>query len=152
MTGESWIIYWNEYVSNTYLYGSEVLFHARDDIELKNQLMPPGTIIKRWYSKTSFQLMKVEPTLPMIDGEGKYRISVDLSSDIPEGYLIKLVFYDRYDVEVETQIVREKSAEFQCPLRTSSYEVQLINAGGKVLHFHSLVITEIFDDEAETIQ
>ena len=46
MTGEQWTIYWNEYSSDTYLYGSEITYHKKDDVEFRNELMPPGTLIK----------------------------------------------------------------------------------------------------------
>ena len=57
MTGESWNIHWNEYTKDTYLYGSELVFHAKDDVEFKNELMPPGTVIKSWFSRVNYQLM-----------------------------------------------------------------------------------------------
>ena len=46
MTGEKWTVYWNEYSANTYLYGSRVLYHARDDVEFQNILMPPVTWVR----------------------------------------------------------------------------------------------------------
>lgn len=61
--GEKWTIYWNEYSSNTYLYGSEISYHAKDDVEFSNELMPPGTVIKQWYSRTYYQLQRIEPAL-----------------------------------------------------------------------------------------
>lgn len=147
MTGESWKIYWNEYSKETYLYGSEVSFHAKDDIEFRNELMPPGTVIKRWFSKVNYQIMRIEPTLPMIDGEGRYHISLDAFVKPEDGLLLKIIFYDRYDVEAGNQIVRDGEADFQCPLKTFSYEVQLINAGATQFHFHSIIMTEITDGE-----
>ena len=147
MTGETWKIYWNEYAKDTYLYGSEVAFHAKDDVEFKNELMPPGTVIKRWFSKVNYQLMRIEPALPMIDGEGRYHISLDVSVEPADGLLLKLIFYDRYDSEAGSRIIRDGEADFQCPLKTFSYEVQLINAGAVQFHFHSIVITEITDGE-----
>ena len=33
-----WTIYWNEYSSDTYLYGSEINYHEIDDIEFKNKI------------------------------------------------------------------------------------------------------------------
>lgn len=147
MTGESWKIYWNEYVKEVYLYGSEVTFHARDDIEFKNEMMPPGTVIKRWFSKVNYQYMRIEPALPMIDGEGMYHICLDTLGEPSGGLLLKLIFYDRYDAEAGRQIIRDKEADFQCPLKTFSYEVQLINAGATQFHFHSILITEIIDGE-----
>ena len=62
MTGEKWTIYWNEYSSDTYLYGSEITYHKKDDVEFKNELMPSGTVIKQWYSKTNYQRQKIEPS------------------------------------------------------------------------------------------
>ena len=147
MVGESWKIYWNEYAKNTYIYGSEVLFHAKDDVEFKNRLMPPGTVIKRWFSKTNFQAMGIEPSLPMIDGEGRYHISLNATSIKPEGLILKLVYYDRYDTEAGSKIIRDGEGYFQCPLKSYSYEVQLINAGITDFHFHNITIKEIIDDE-----
>ena len=63
MLGEKWSIYWNEYASDTYLYGSEIEFHKKDDVEFINRLMPPGTVIKQWYSKTNFQMQHIELTI-----------------------------------------------------------------------------------------
>lgn len=166
MAGEAWKIYWNEYGKDVYIYGSEISFHARDNVEFKNELMPPGTVIKRWYSKTNYQAMRIEPSLPMIDGEGKYQICADISIDefsdgaetgekrtnkkaVPgsAGLILKLIFYDRYDVEAGSRIIRDGAGEFRCPLKTYSYELQLINAGVQRFHFHSITITEAADGE-----
>ena len=146
MVKQSWKIYWNEYASNSYLYGTELFFHAKNDIEFRNELMPPGTVIKRWFSKTNYQAMRIEPTLPMIDGEGHYHIRLDVSAEPPDGLILMLVFYDRYDKEAGIQIIRDSEADFQCPLKTFSYEVQLINSGATQFHFHSIEITEISDE------
>lgn len=148
MTGEGWIIYWNEYASDTYLYGSEITYHKKDNVEFKNKLMPPGTIIKQWYSKTNFQFQKIEPALPMIDGESAYRIKINIDTPGNQGCLVRLVFYDRYEVEAGSVTVREAMADFRCPLKTYSYRMQLINGGATELSFHSIIIQEI-DDEKE---
>ena len=125
------------------MYGTEICFHARDDIEFKNELMSPGTVIKRWFSKVNYQMARIEPALPMIDGEGRYHISLEASAEPADGLLLKLIFYDRYDSEAGFQIIRDGRDDFQCPLKTFSYEVQLISAGAT----HSIVITEITDGE-----
>ena len=49
MAGEAWKVYWNEYAKDTYLYGSEVYFHAKDDVEFRNELIQPGAVVKRWF-------------------------------------------------------------------------------------------------------
>ena len=147
ITGQSWKIYWNEYVNESYLYGAEIYFHAKDNVEFKNRLIQPGAVIKRWFSKVNYQAMRIEPALPMIDGEGQYHISLDASAEPADGLLLRLIFYDRYDAETGSRIIRDGRDDFQCPLKTFSYEVQLINAGVTRFHFHSITITEITDGE-----
>ncbi len=152
MLGEKWTIYWNEYTENTYLYGSRVTFHKKDNVEFCNQLMPPGTIINQWYSKTNFQMQKIEPTLPIIDGESEYQITVNIDAKDGGTFLVRLVYYDRYEMEAGSLTIRDKVTRFKCPLKTYSYRLQLINAGVSKLNFHSIVIQEVIDEPKETIE
>lgn len=149
MVLQSWNVYWNEFASNTYTYGSRIRFHAKDDVEFENELMPPGTVIKEWYSKTNFQRDKIEPALPIIDGEGKYQISSFVDCPEDENYLLRLVFYDRFENEVDSVSVWERTENFKCPLKTYSYRLQLINGGLTSFRFHSVVIREISDETDE---
>lgn len=149
MTGEKWTIYWNEYASDTYLYGSEIEFHQKDDVEYRNRLMPPGTVIKQWYSKTNFQMQRIEPALPIIDGESQYKIIINIETAEDENCLVRLVFYDRYEVEAGSLTLRDKETVFRCPLKTYSYRLQLINGGVTKFHFHSVVIQEVIDEAEE---
>lgn len=141
-----WTIYWNEYASDTYLYGSEVIFHKNGSVDFRNELMPPGTIIKQWYSKTNFQMQKIEPALPMIDGESRYRISFKIDMDEGDNCLARLVFYDRYENEAGSLTLRDWVTEFQCPLKTYSYRLQLVNGGVTHFRFRSVEIEEISDE------
>jgi accessory secretory protein Asp3 len=143
MSQEKWIIYWDEYASDTYLYGSQVDFIARDHVSFINSLMPSGTIIKEWFSKTNYQKQRIEPSLPMIDGEGRYRLTVNIDCPDDQNWLIRIVFFDRYDTEVDSMIIRDKETDFKCSLRTYSYSIQLINGGMDRFDFHSMVITEL---------
>ena len=152
MTGAKWVIYWNEYASDTYLYGSDVCFHSKDDVEFKNQLMPPGTIIKQWYSKTNYQAQRIEPSLPIIDGESTYRITVNIDTEETENCLVRLVFFDRYEMEAGSITFRDKVANFKCPLKTYSYRLQLINGGVNRFNFHSIVLQEIDNETDEKIE
>ncbi len=148
MAAERWKIYWDEYVSDTYLYGAEVHYAAKDHVQYRNEIMPPGAVIKQWYSKTNFQMQRIEPVLPIIDGESEYLLEVNIDTPTPEGCMIRLIFYDKYEMEAGTLIVREKQMRFRCPLKTYSYRMQLINGGMTEFCFHSIVIQEI-DDETE---
>ncbi len=149
MLGEKWTVYWNEYSSDTYLYGSEIEFHKKDDVEFRNLLMPPGTVIKQWYSKTNFQAQRIEPSLPIIDGEGEYKITINIDTPEGENCLARLVFYDRYEVEAGSLTLRDKETVFRCPLKTYSYRLQLINGGVTNFHFHSVVIQEVINESEE---
>ena len=149
MTGEKWTVYWNEYSSDTYLYGSEITYHGKDDVEFRNLLMPPGTVIKQWYSRTYYQMQRIEPALPMIDGESRYQLTVHGDCPENETWLLCLVFYDKYDVEAGTIAVRDEVSYFQCPLRTYSYKLQLMNGGMTQFRFHCIEIQEIEDETDE---
>lgn len=146
---QRWNIYWNEYVSDTYLYGSEITFHKKDDVEFLNHLMSPGTVLKQWYSKTNYQAQRIEPALPMIDGETNYQIIVNIDCIEGENWLMRLVFYDRYEMEAGAVAIRDRVTNFKCPLKTYSYRLQLINGGMTHFHFHSVVIREIEDETEE---
>lgn len=135
-----WRVYWNEYASASYLYGSKIHFNSKKDVEFENSLMPPGAIIKEWFSKVNYQIMRTEPSLPMIDGESNYHIKVNMEPF--DSFIIQMSFYDRYDNEAGTLIIRNPEQDFKCPLKTYSYRIQLINAGGTSLRFHSFEITE----------
>lgn len=152
MTGQKWTIYWNEYASDTYLYGSGIRMNGRDDVSFENRLMPPGTIIKTWYSKTNFQRQRIEPSLPIIDGESEYEITARI--DYPQGgrCILRLVFLDKYEEEAGIFLVREDHARFRCPLKTYSYRMELMNAGTSAFRFHSVTIQEVSDhDESRTV-
>lgn len=152
MIGEKWTVFWNEYASDTYMYGSRLIFHKKDDVEFQNLLMPPGTVIKQWYSKTNFQMQRIEPTLPIIDGEGEYQIILNIDTEENESCLGRLVFYDKYEVEVGNITLRDKVTNFRCPLKTYSYRLQLINGGVTKLHFHSIIIRELIDETDQEIE
>ena len=149
MIGEQWIIYWNEYVKNTYIYGAEIYFHQKNDVEFKNYLVPSGTIIHEWYSKTNYQMQRMEPLLPLIDGECSYSIKVNMECDENEECLIRMVYYNRYDSEVGSTIIRDGKGIFRCPLSTYSYRMQLISGGVTHFHFHNVIMKEIIDETVE---
>ncbi|MBR6147637.1 MAG: accessory Sec system protein Asp3 [Lachnospiraceae bacterium] len=144
--GEKWTVYWSDYMSDAYIYGSEVIFHSNDDVELKNNLMPAGSVIKSWYSKTNYQMQRIEPTLPIIDGEGEYELSVNMETDIDEGVLVRMIFFDRYQEEIGQMIFREETSIFKCPMATYSYCLQLIAGGSRYVRFHSAVIREVIHE------
>ncbi len=140
----TWNIYWNDYGFKSYLYGSKIVFNNKD-VSFSNELMSPGAVIKVWYSKVNFQGMKTEPTLPMVDGENSYNLSRDIDTN-GDNLIIRIVFFDRYENELENLIMREDSFDFKCPIKTYSYQIELINAGVANFVFHKLVLKEFSNE------
>ena len=143
MVHETYEIFWNEYSADTYLYGSEIEYKDKNNVIFKNMLMPPGSVIKEWYSKVNFQAKRIEPALPIIDGESSYKVDVDIDTPNSKGCIIRFVFYDKYEMEAGNFILKGNEASFRCPLKTYSYKMQLINGGMHEFTFHSIKITEV---------
>jgi accessory secretory protein Asp3 len=61
--------------------------------------------------------------------------------------MVRIVFYDRYEVEAGSIMVNRDEMDFKCPLKTYSYRIQLINGGVTSFHFHSMVIQEVRDEQ-----
>lgn len=139
----TWNIYWNDYGFESYLYGSKIVFENKD-VTFSNELMSPGTVIKAWYSKVNFQDKKTEPTLPMVDGDNSYNLKRDIDGD---NLIIRIVFFDRYENELESLIMREESFDFKCPIKTYSYQIELINGGKANFVFHKLVLKEFSNED-----
>ncbi len=137
----TWNIYWNDYAFESYLYGSKIEFENKDVI-FSNALMSPGSVIKTWYSKTNFQEKRMEPSLPMIDGENRYNLSRDIDCANKNDIIMRIVFFDRYENILDSLIIREDSANFNCPIKTYSYQIELINGGKCDFVFHKLVLKE----------
>ncbi len=145
-------------MSDSYGYGSEVEFNKDRSVRYSNRLMPPGTVVHSWYSKTNYQIHRVEPTLPLIDGESTYfiRLNIDYNSQDSEALMLRIIFYDRYDNETKSTIVRDNKAYFLPPITTYSYSIELINGGNADFTFKSLIIKEVskeeFDEDRERIE
>ncbi len=53
--------------------------------------------------------------------------------------MLRIIFFDRYDVQAQSIIVRDKKAFFKPSIRTYSYRIELINGGNADFTFKSLV-------------
>lgn len=138
-----WSIYWSEWAKETYLYGTKLQFLGRDQIRFENDLISPGAVIKTWHSATLYQRDRIEPTLPIIDGERKYRICLDADMDMRDGLLLKFIFYQKNGELEDSTIVRGTESIIQCPIRTYHYDVQLICSGSHRFTFHRFTIEEL---------
>lgn len=147
MVLHSWTITWGEYVSDCYTYGSVITFSGKDGVVFENAGMAPGTVMKEWYSKTDFAVDRREPALPLIDGEGSYRLYSDIDEVQGGNVLLRLVFYDRYNKEIDSISTWEVPISFRCPLPTYSYKIQLICGGAVKFRFRSLRLVEESGEE-----
>lgn len=149
MVGDTWIVRWREVLSNTYAAGSIIKTNKDNTVYYKNELMPPGTVIHTWYSKTHFQFQKIEPMLPLIDGEAAYSITMNMAStDGQEAKtILRVVFIDRYDNEFDSIILRDKFSMFKPPITTYSYRIELINSGLADFVFESLILREVSEGD-----
>ena len=135
MYGDTWQVRWKEFLSDSYVYGSKIEFNEDGSVSYKNRLMPPGT-------------------LPLIDGERAYSIAVniDYHNSESEALMLRIIFFDRYDVQAQSIIVRDKKAFFKPSIRTYSYRIELINGGNADFTFKSLVIKEVSEEEFDAEQ
>lgn len=94
MYGDTWQVRWKEFLSDSYVYGSKIEFNEDGSVSYKNRLMPPGTVIHTWYSMTNFQGNRIEPSLPLIDGERAYSIAVniDYHNSESEALMLRIIF------------------------------------------------------------
>lgn len=158
MANDTWVVRWKDQLSETYLYGSEVKFHEDGAVSFYNPMMPPGTVIHRWYSKTNYQRNRIEPSLPLIDGEKAYCVSLNIDEHDASkaSVLLRIVFYDRYDDFADSIIIREKRAYFKPSIKTYSYCMELVNGGNADFTFKSFTIEEVskkeFDEEQKRIE
>lgn len=148
MTEENtWIIRWTGYVKNSYLYGSEIHFEADGSVSFENGLIPPGTAIHTWYSETNYQTDRIEPELPLIDGERSYRITSEMESDVPEGLLLEILFFDKNGKNAGHRILRGSVLTVRPPISTYSYEIRLISGGAHRFTFHRFLMEELPEEE-----
>lgn len=146
---QSWNIFWNDFAQGTFLNGAQIEYKSKNEVVYENPLMPSGSVIKEWLSRTNYQKHKTEPALPLIDGEGKYQLLFQVDCEAGEQCLFRLVFFNRFDQEVGNVSIWQSGEYFQCPLTTYSYKLQLINSGLSKIVFHSVTIREVSDDTEE---
>lgn len=144
METKEWKVYWKDYCSNSFLYGSQISFD-KNEVRFKNKLISPGSVIHEWYSKTNYQMMRIEPTLPIMEGGLWYQFEINIECFADSDVVLQIVFFDKNNEEVNSIIMREKKTIIKYPLRAYSYKVQLVNIGIADLCFHSMIITEIGD-------
>ena len=73
-------IRWGE-MGGTYLYGSQITYHADGHVTLKNPLLASGETLKTWYSSVNYQATRSQPSLPLLKKTHPYPLSMDFISN-----------------------------------------------------------------------
>ncbi|NEW63222.1 accessory Sec system protein Asp3 [Granulicatella sp. zg-ZJ] len=145
MTGITHYIYWSNYTANTYLYGSSIDYIAPDNVVFENELMPSGTRIQTWKSKTHYQADRQALQLPILLASKTYKLQANINTTPSNTLYVRLNFFDRFDECLSFVMLKDLSTslEFVCPLGTQYYTVELMSAGCVRLEFHYLTISEV---------
>ena len=135
-----YLIYWDNYAQNTYLYGST--FRTREDgsVYFENERMPSGFPIKTWSSRTNYQRDRFEPQLPLLVEEERYRVKVCMKAD-PEGsVLLRVEFFNRQNERISYQFLEGEDCTFEVPKGTWYYRLELVQSGSRRLVFYGILL------------
>lgn len=135
-------ILWGE-ANGSYIYGSTITYHAKEQVTFTNPLMASGNEIKNWNSIHNYQAARIQPALPLLKRGMQYRLKGNFETQPANTAFLKLVFFNRYNEEVETLISKEKDVVFTYPQEAYSYKVILLSAGLEVLEFRSLSLERV---------
>lgn len=129
---------WGEITqANTYLYGTDIFYQERA-LHFVNHRVPSDEILHEWTSRTNYQASRTSPLLPLLVPNDSYQLVIEMTSFPEESYYLKLSFFNRQDEELSFIIQREQVLEFQPPIETYYYTIELISAGCERLVFHHL--------------
>lgn len=133
-------ILWGE--QETYLYGTMFEIHPDASITFDNPLLPPGEIIHTWYSLGNYQANRQVTPLPLLMRNHVYSIQASMQETPEPGVFLKVIFYDRYEDEIGTEVSKTQTLQFTYPADAYSYKIQLISAGMQQLEFQLLTLRE----------
>ena len=88
----------------TYLYGSQITYHADGHVTLKNPLLASGETLKTWFSGVNYQATRSQPSLPLLKKNHTYRLSMKMQVQPANGLYLKLTFLNRYEEIIEEKI------------------------------------------------
>lgn len=135
-------IKWRNNQQSTYLYGSVIQFHHQR-VNFSNALMPPGTMIYEWKSRTNYQVDRMEPSLPLlVQGKG-YLLELILTEVRGNQPYVQILFYNRLNHLVDSLTMKESSLTFIYPREAYYYYIQLINASGEGFVFDHLLLSQL---------
>lgn len=137
-----WIVYWDHYAQDAWMYGSTITFRSAADILFENTGMPPGFSVKEWFSSTDYAKQRLEPQLPLLLEGETYYVRVCREDEPQNGSFLRLNFYDRQGDLLEFQMIRGEGGRVTCPEGTFRYTAQLVEGGARRICFHCLMLAQ----------
>lgn len=134
-------VYWESTnLYKQYRNGSVIEFRPRKRVAFKNPLMAAGKVIMKWKSSGNYQSDKTVPPLPMLSVGHRYRLLARLKVTPQNTLIIRLTFYNRQGEQIKQLNLNGFDDQFDYPQDTSTYTVELVNAGCIALDFDRLEI------------
>lgn len=140
-------IYWTDEAKDSYLYGSRIWINDRL-VHFQNQLVPPGTVLKKWESETNYQLHRTSPSLPLLLQGRDYHIRLLAHVEPANTLYVKVTCWNPSGEEIQSVILRDGEDSFSYPEEAYRYQVELINAGCESFEFEAL---HLFEETSEEI-
>lgn len=135
-------ITWENGVSHTYLYGSDIDLTNPLKVHFKNAMIPPGSPIKEWHSEVNFPFQRLEPPLPILESDRTYKIKTNCTTTPQAGIYVRINFLDRQGRNVHFFMTSQKEDTFTFPEGAYGYTVQLVQGGAQDLIFKEIEIYE----------
>lgn len=139
---EFFVVKWGNHFNDNFNYGADILFRQHGAVSYESPLMPAGTVIKTWKSKTNFSDDRQTPFLPLLLNGKKYHLLVDVLLVKRNSLQIKITFVDSEDQTIEELYLQDLNGSFIYPLKATNYMIQLVNKNISQLVFFNLFILE----------
>ncbi|MCD7868900.1 MAG: accessory Sec system protein Asp3 [Clostridiales bacterium] len=144
-----YLIRWDSFSANPYLYGSSVQYLSNGNVRFMNEMMPSGYPINEWTSYTNFQRDRHEPQLPLLKECCTYSFHAYFSENPSDTVFLRFDFYDQQGNRLKYYIFDEKRGSFAVPFQTFRYTMQLVQGGSENLIFYYI---ELFAEEERIFQ
>lgn len=137
-----WIVYWDQYAQDAWLYGSTISFRSISEVLFANNGMPPGFPVKEWFSSTNYAEQRIEPQLPLLLEGESYHVLVCKEDEPENGSFLRLNFYDRQGDLLDFQMIQGGEGCVTCPKGSAWYTAQLVEGGARRICFHYLLLAQ----------
>lgn len=136
----AWLVYWDETAQDSYAYGSTVSFAWDGSVVFENEGMPPGFVIREWYSYSDYGMRQTSPQLPMLEEGKSYRLRIVKRDEPERGSFVRVNYYDRRGELLSFQMLKETEGVLTYPHEAFRYTVQLVQSGARAVHFTQIEI------------